>query len=237
MCMKIEDDINKKYISGGTLDVYKDFWIYNCFGDKTIFESPDNKHRQWVSKLYDKLKEQIVDFKPRNSEIVNRLFPNFEEISANYTIMLVVGFPSPYDAMVLEHKGQEFMVFDLIQFGKESLENAYSCHKVLTHELIHLCLHQYYPVPSNPSYLEGLHYKAFDEGFAHALSYPSDLKTFTFDDDLIDHYNKAKKAKNTLNKAMKETKLVEQSLYNRLSNTGDYWDKFAAISGKLYPNV
>lgn len=229
--MIIDDRILKDYLNGNNIESYKNYWIFKCFEEHTIFEMPDSMYIEWVSKLYDKLKEQILNFKSRNSEAVKILFPNFDEIAANYIIMLVVGFPDPYDAMVLEHNGKEYMVFDLIQFGKDSLNEDYSCHRVLTHELIHMCLHKYYPVPENPTYIDDLNYTAFDEGFAHALSYPEDIASFAFDDFLEQKFNKAKE---TLKSAIKETDQTKQAEYRKSADTGNYWDKFASVSGKLF---
>lgn len=229
--MIIDDRIVKDYLNGNHIESYKDCWIFNCFEKHTVFEMPDSMHTEWVSKLYDKLKEQILNFKPRNSEAVKMLFPDFDKIASGYTIMLVVGFPDPYDAMVLEHNGKEYMVFDLIQFGKDSLNEDYSCHRVLTHELIHMCLHKYYPVPNNPSYIDYLNYTAFDEGFAHALSYPEDISSFIFDDFLE---RKFLGAKETLKSTIKEVDQTKQAEYSQSADTGDYWDKFASVSGKLF---
>lgn len=102
---------------------------------------------------------------------LRQLFPQFDRIANNYTILLVVGFPDPYDAMLLEHNGKAYMVFYLIQFQADSLNEDYSCHGVLTHELIHLYLMEDYPAAYEMSYVENLNYTDFNEGFAHSLTY------------------------------------------------------------------
>jgi hypothetical protein len=165
--MIIDDSIVKDYLKGNNLESYKDHWIFKSFEKYSVFELPDKKHIEWVSKLYIKLIGQILNYKPRNGTAVRNLFPNFDEIAETFNIMLVVGFPDPYDAMVLEHNGKDYMIFDLIQFGENSLSENYCCHRVLTHELIHMCLMEYYPAPNKPSYTDDLSYTAFNEGFAH----------------------------------------------------------------------
>ena len=162
--MIIDAHIVTDYIEGKDLSQYRDYWIYNCFGNQSLFELPDPKNREWVAKLYEKIRNQIKHFIPRNKNEVRWLFPQFDRIASNYTILLVVGFPDPYDAMVLEHNGKAYMVFDLVQFQEDSLKEDYSCHKVLTHELIHLCLMEDYPVSYEMSYFEDLNYTAFNEG-------------------------------------------------------------------------
>ena len=196
--MIIDDSIVLKYLSGQPPESYSDCWIYNNLG----FESPDLCNKEWVLKLYNKLKYQIENFIPRNYETVKRLFPCFDDVANDYTIMLVVGFPDPYDAMVLNNNGVDYMVFDLIQFTQEALNEDYSCHRVLTHELIHICLRKNYPEPFCASYTERLDYTAFDEGFAHALTYPENLSEFQFDDFLSEKYHHAKQ---TLAHALAET--------------------------------
>lgn len=228
--MKIDGRIAKAYLAGEDIRCYRDHWIYNCFGG-CVFEYPGPCHRRWAAELYKKLADQIQTYIPRNYDAVKTMFPNFDEIAADYTVMLVVGFPDPYDAMVLEHEGQETMVFDLIQFGEEALDKNYSCHRVLTHELTHMCLSRYYPVPSAPTYPEYLDYTAFNEGFAHALTYPENLAEFTFD---AFHEEKFERAKETLRLAAAETDPVKRAVYRKASDTGEYWGKFASIAGKLY---
>ena len=227
----IDSHIVEDYIAGKDLNQYKSHWIYNCFGERSVFELPDPKNREWVSKLFRKISDQIKHFTPRNGELVRRIFPQFDRISNDYTILLVVGFPDPYDAMVLERDGKAYMVFDLIQFQEDSLNEDYSCHRVLTHELIHLCLMEEYPAPHEMSYIEDLNYTAFNEGFAHALTYPEDIESFTFDAFLKEKFEAAK---HTLQAALAETDKSKQQVYSRMADTGEYWDKFAAMAGKLY---
>lgn len=229
--MIIDAHILTDYIEGKDLNQYKDYWIYNCFGNQSIFEIPDSKNKEWVAKLYKKIRNQIENFIPSNKDVVRRLFPQFDRIANNYTILLVVGFPDPYDAMVLEHNGKAYMVFDLIQFQEDSLNEDYSCHGVLTHELIHLCLMEDYPTAYEMSYVEDLNYTAFNEGFAHALTYVENIYGFVFDGFLEEKF---KMAKHTLRAALAETDKQKQKKYSRNADTGEYWDKFASIAGMLY---
>ena len=229
--MKIDDSIVQSYVNGISPETYKDCWIYSAFGRGCLFEDPDPGNREWVSKLCSKLKNQILNYVPRNEHLVRNLFPDFDTVARDYSIMLVVGFPDPYDAMVIEHDGKEYMVFDLIQFGADSLDEEYSCHRVLTHELIHMCLNRKYPKPVGLSYVDELNYTTFDEGFAHALTYPEDIAAFKFDDFLSEKY---KHSKMQLQNALRETDTAKQKQYLISADAGDYWDKYASISGKLF---
>ena len=229
--MEIDDSIVQAYLRGDPTEAYHDSWIYCSFGRGQLFEKPDPQKCGWVADLCAKLQQQILDYVPRNDSVVRSLFPNFDAVARDYTIMLVVGFPDPYDAMVVENAGREYMVFDLVQFGPESLDEEYSCHRVLTHELIHICLHRIFPKPTQLTYVGELDYTAFDEGFAHALTYPDDWESFQFDDFLVGKYEAAKER---LAHALRETVAAKQHEYLISSDTGDYWDKYASMSGKLF---
>ncbi len=230
--MIIDDGIVRRYLAGELLDADRQNWIYRAEGLGSLFSTPDPKNAQWVAKLRDKLVEQIYAYVPRNYEAVKAIFPAFDEVASNFTIMLVVGFPDPYDAMMLESPdGESVMVFDLIQFGEESLRVGYSCHRVLTHELIHMCLHRDYPQPKNPTYCANMDYVVFDEGFAHALTYPEDIGAFHFDVALEERF---RAARDTLCSALSETNPDRQREFRAAADTGRYWDKFGAIAGKLY---
>jgi len=231
MSVIIDSSIVQKYINGEKTNTYKESWIYSSFGRGSVFEEPDPANKAWVSKLCDKLINQIRNYKPGNSTLVKSLFPDFDEVSGDFTIMLVVGFPDPYDAMVMEHDGKSFMIFDLIQFGENSLNDNFSCHRILTHELIHICLHNQYPQPTSISYKENLCYTAFDEGFAHALAYPENIDEFIFDEFLQEKFDHAK---SKLLEAIAETDINKQKELLISADTGRYWDKFASIAGKLY---
>ena len=81
------------------------------------------------------------------------------------------------------------------------------------------------------SYIDDLNYTAFDEGFAHALTYPEDIDSFQFDEFLQEKYYAAKEK---FKQAITETDPLKMKEYSISADTGDYWDKFASISGKLY---
>ena len=229
--MTIDDSIVQRYLHGEATESYSGCWIYCALGGGRRFEEPDPANRGWVSLLCAKLRDQIPNYVPRNESVVRSLIPEFESIAREYTIMLVVGFPDPYDAMVLEHDGKEYLVFDLVQFGSESLSDEYSCHRVLTHELIHMCLHRMFPIPKDPSYIEELDYTTFNEGFAHALPYSDDWASFELNGFMREKYNESRRK---LSGALQETDAARQKECRLSADEGDYWDKYASIGGKLY---
>lgn len=235
--MKIDDIIIEKYLNNCDTSEYSDHWVYSSISKGSyLFEEPNLNEKEWVSLLRDKVIIDAEDLIPRNVRIVNQLFPDFYNVSANYPIVLTVGCPDPYDAMVLEHNNQLYIVFDLMQFVpyvRDLYEQGevYDFRRILTHELLHVCIANKYPPMKNFAYIDELSYIAFDEGFAHALSYQENIMISKFDRILEEKYQKAKQM---LSLAVNESDPSKQAVFRAMANCGNYWDKFASISGKLY---
>lgn len=122
--------------------------------------------------------------------------------------------------MVREHNGREFIIFDLIRFmsyEKDGDDILSLITGMITHEIAHVCIHNNYPV-IDKTYKDKLSYIAFDEGFAFRPMIEAH------------HQNSVRK----LQMALSETNIFRQKEYLEESNCGAYWNKFAAISGKLY---
>lgn len=167
-------------------------------------------------------------------DIYSALYPEWEAIVNEMTVLLLVGCPNPYDAMVREHNGKEYIIFDLIRFGNYEMQGCdieQLIRQLITHETSHLCLHKKYPVPTADSYLEQLKYITFDEGFAHLLAYQDNVKDSDHSAIINEHYEDAY---GKLQEAMKQTDPQRQKELLEQSNSGSYWSKFASISGKLF---
>lgn len=147
----------------------------------------------------------------------------------------MVGCPNPYDAMVREYNEEEYVILDLIRLG-EYVKNGYNLENImkqsLTHEFAHKCIGEKYRISDNLSYIEKLSYITFDEGFAHLLSYKENIENHDFNSEIyIEKFNKSKKV---LAQSINEKEIIEQERLSLSANSGVYWDKFAAICGKLY---
>ncbi len=231
--MVIDDTIVRAYLAGADPAEYAGSWVFSALGRGDVFAPPDPAHRAWVAQLSRKLQAQISAFAVRNEGHVRALFPEFGRLAAEFTVMLAVGFPDPYDAMMLTAQdGRPRVVFDLIRFGQAALREGYSCHGVLTHELLHIALHERFPEPEAAAYEERLDYIVFDEGFAHALSYREGLAGFTMDDQLRARYASARAA---LARALAESDPARQeACLERADTSPDFWAKFGSISGMCY---
>lgn len=129
-----------------------------------------------MEKLRDRFAQEIGAYEPRDRAAIEAVFPCFDEAARDLTVILAVGFCAPYQAMMLERaNGEPVMVLDLIRFGERALEPGFGCGRMLTHELIHVCLHHRRIRNRRAPRIARRWTIAFDEGFAHAFSYAEDM--------------------------------------------------------------
>jgi len=220
--MNIDDSIVQAYLAGR---ICKDHWIFNLHA----FNEPDSRNRQDVEKLSARIKENILSFTPQKDKEIKLLFPDFYEIRAHVSVILCVGLHQPYDAMVRSYNGREFIIFDLINIGNDV--DTSTINGLLLHEILHVCLHEKYASEDNVPFLDKMDYLVFDEGFAHALAYFEHFPNFKYDSLAEERYLKSLEM---LERALLETNSEKQEEYLVMANTGNYWDKFGSICGKMY---
>jgi hypothetical protein len=231
--MNVDTSIVRSFLQGN--NDYAEHWLFYHILDhgEYAFAKPDSAQKEVVKEALSKTLDELNDFKPYNIEIFSTLFPRWREVTRDVNVTLSVGCPAPYDAMVREYNGKEYMIFDLIRFldyQKDDGDFLLLIRQMITHELSHICIHSDYPVISAP-YTESLGYIVFDEGFAHVLAFRDGIEMYNFTPAIQAHYQNAR---SKLNAALSETDIQRQKEYLEAANCGSYWDKFAAISGKLY---
>lgn len=245
--MKIEDKIVKTYLQGGDVSEFQNEWYFTNSSvvqniGKNIFENPvfNDENKEKVKLVYETIKNIAVDFIPTNKAVWNVLFPNWKEALDDVYVDCIVGFPEPYDATVeRDNNGKRHIIFDMVCWakyvGKGDIDVI--AQNLLTHELCHILIGQSIAEIDddleNPDYGICLDAVTFHEGFAHLVSYEAqeidevDWHTETFE-------KVREKSKNRMKEALLETnkKQQEQNLYEALC--GNYYDKFACMSGMLY---
>jgi len=234
--MIINDEIPVKYFNKVEPKKYSEHWIFhNIQKGECLFEPPTYEDEMLVKEVYEKIKYSLNQFEPMNEKLFKKLFPEYNKILDKTDVMLVVGCPNPYDAMVRTYNNRQYVVFDLIRLT-EYFKSGYKLDKLinqlLTHEFAHKCLAEDYKFNENLTYNEELNYITFDEGFAHLLAYKDNIESYNF--FTSDYMDKYKSAKKMLEKAVNEKDLDKQKEFLYKANAGDYWEKFASISGKLY---
>jgi len=231
--MNIDDSMIKSYLADE--DHYVSHWLFNSILDngEYTFYKPNKEDKEKVKEIYEKTYSSLSNFTPYNVSIFSKLFPNWTELIEDINIILAVGCPSPYDAMVREYDGVEYVIFDLIRFmsyEKNSDDIVALIRGMITHEFTHICIHNIYPFVES-EYINKLKYITFDEGFAHLLAFNDNITSYDFSKIINLYYENAF---STLQIALSETDALKQNDYLEKSNSGAYWSKFAAISGKLY---
>lgn len=233
--MLVDDNVVLKYLSGEDLDKINRHWVFQDIEKgKYLFEMPDDTKIDEVNRIFISIKKILLEFIPLNEDIYSALYPEWKSLIKDVNVLLLVGCPKPYDAMVREYDGKEYIIFDLIRFCDYS-EQGYDIEmlvrQLLTHETAHFCLHKRYPIPTSNDFLEQLKYITFDESFSHLLSFKDNIRGFVFSTLIKEHYSQSK---TKLQEAMKVVDLQKQETLLVQSNSGPYWDKFASISGKLF---
>lgn len=223
----VDDYLNDK--SG-----FKKHWLFHQIsGDgRHMFENPPAESKQAVTVALKTAVKVLGDFHPYNFELFSRLFLKWKKQTETANVLLAVGCPAPYDAMVREHLGEEYIVFDLIRLLDYQRDISALITPLCTHEMTHICIRADHPLAAGElNYRDKLGYITFDEGFAHFISFRDGIENFDFTDLINEHYDNSL---GTLLSALSETDEGRQSEYLDEANCGKYWTKYAAICGKLY---
>lgn len=233
--MIIDDSIVKKYLGGESSTTYKYDDIFNNikYGEN-VFEEPDILKRDKITNLLKLINQELSDFHPYNFKLFCTLFPDWKEIIKDVNVKLIVGCKEPYDAFVRESEGKLNIYFDLIRISgyvDNGLDALAIIRQLLTHELTHVCLTKRHICKDKNDYAELLKYIVFDEGFAHILAFKENVEEFDFSEQNVKYYNNSVQM---LKEALNEKNSETQKEYLLTSNAGQYWNKFAAIAGKLY---
>lgn len=231
--MIIDSAIVENYLQGNSN--YETHWIYSKLAEhgEYLFERPDIAIKEEIHAISGLVASELENFSPYNRKLMDHLFPEWRAVLEKTHILLSVGCPAPYDAMVRNHQGTKYIIFDLtqlLQYQKDGMDISKILKGLITHEMIHVCIRKDYSC-EHEAYEDKLRFIAFDEGFAHLLSLRDEISRYDFSEMLNKHYDTSKKKYNSAlletDKSIQEKNIVE-------SNTGDYWNKFAAIVGKLY---
>ena len=233
--MRIDSKIVNMYLNGENLEGLESHWIYSSIiRGENIFEMPDKEKRAEISQIKKEMLQRLEDFEPLNKKIFSKLFPKYKEILESVCVFLVVGCPSPYEAMVLEHDGEYYIVFDLTGFLTYK-DYGHDMSKVIcqliTHETTHKCLLEDYNLGDNATYMDKMEFLVFNEGLAHMLAFKDGIEDIEWE-KYDEHYLLGKKV---LRQALKEKDDKKQREWiERAGAAETYWEKFGSVVGKVY---
>ncbi len=229
--MRINSAIIDSYLLKRNLKDVQDYWIYHdIVPGEYLIEEPQQLELEKLIKLYELVKEQIINFKPMNQVLWNQLFEGMT-IPELTTIYLIVGAPKPYDAMVREHENERVIILDLVRiadYSDDFEKLMVIVNDFLTHEVAHILIEQRYPYLDSVSIYETFIQMVFDEGIAHFISYTDDVSTFNWES--AEMKQRCQTAYEQTNNYLKNPHhILKQTLIE--ANSGTFWEKFASIAG------
>lgn len=198
---------------------------------------PDEKEK--VAEVYRVLLETSETFQPLNREVWDALLSSWGEALEHVQTDLVIGFPQPYDAVVMRRDSTYHMVFDLLcwtgYLGKTDLKAV--ARNLLTHELCHALIGQTVDGIDadleSGSYVDMLDAMMFHEGFAHLVSYNGkELGEVDWEEAKLREVREA--SRKTLREALSAKGDAERKDYLSRADCGGYYEKFACMAGMLY---
>lgn len=245
--MKINDEIVYAYLHGKPIDIFRNEWYFTnsmVAGQigKNIFTVPDDSDELKVNvkEVYTRLLQVAQDFNPINVPIWDVLFLNWQEALAHTQVDLIVGFPEPHDATVeQDNNGVQHIIFDMVCWTKYlgHCDIAEVARNLLTHELCHILIGKRVPHIDedlkNPNYRIVLDALTFHEAFAHLVSYEA-REIEDIDWNTPELWKVRKSSNETMRKALSEQNKKEQEHYLYTAQCGNYYEKYACMSGMLY---
>jgi len=235
--IRISVELVRDYLNG-TLQAHADEWYFNPPRFLTVPSGDDSTKGKILSCL-EAILTQLDHFTPINRAAFDELFPMWE--NEELIVDLIVGFPSPYDAITEKAPdGKTHVVLDVYQLASYDLppeQISSVINGLLTHEFAHVLIHSQFPTieadENGSDYILAMNAITFDEGIAHLLSYKSkDLSDIDWNSqELKEVYERSKTA---LKSALAEKDHERQAALLEEANTGNFYDKFAAMSGMFY---
>ncbi len=234
--MRIDDSLILDYLS--EQDISQDWIFYNLIPGEHKFEEPEVSRYELMD-LNDLVKDNLINFRPLNQEFFDEIFPDWRNTFENdLNIRLIVGCPYPFDAMTRIKDGEQVIIFDLNRINTSDPDNLImSIRRLVTHELFHALyakdsrdaqdMEDKANIDANAAYQDELLQLVFDEGFAHYLSVDDILKA-NYQNFREEHYQRNL---SKLNTALEEKDPEKQKQFMTEASAGNFFDKFAAITG------
>lgn len=225
--MIINTEIVDNYIKFNNLKSSNNHWIYSAITPGSImFEEPKNIPTNDIVEVKNEIIKILEDFNPINDSLWKQIFNSDGSINENQEVLIIVGLPEPYDAVVRPNlDGDNVIVFDVVRLIKYgNLERIIPA--IVTHEVAHILIDKKFNLyKEDLDTLTKLKQLMFDEGFAHYLTFENIQSMDMEDDDMkLKRANAFRKLKEVVQKEITEDILDE-------GNSGAFWEKYIAISG------
>lgn len=104
--MLIDDSVVLKYLNNEKDTKISSHWVFkNIENGEHLFSAPNPIKQYEVKNILYTIKKVLSEFIPINRSIYSALYPQWESIINDMNVLLLVGCPAPYDAMVRKYNG------------------------------------------------------------------------------------------------------------------------------------
>ncbi|MCQ2182605.1 MAG: hypothetical protein MJY89_04275 [Bacteroidales bacterium] len=229
----VDDSVITAYLDGDFASI-RESWTVQT---KTPYSAPPENAaaRSAVQHTRELVQSVASGFHPANGKALDKLFPGWRKDGIK--IFLIVGCPVRYDAFTADSpEGESVLVLNLpalVNYGVDDETLQGSLEELFSHEFIHIIMkNRGYGESRSTDYLSTLDQIAYNEGFAHLLSYRSEsMKHIEWKAERAESFENCR---TMLKDALLEEDPEQQSIYIRKADTGYYYDRFAAVSSMLY---
>ena len=243
--MKINTTIADAYLNSEDVSEFSSLWLYTDRterGIENVFTAPpaETAMGKTVLRIKDEIVAHASTFMPCNRWLWDALFDDWRDFLETVTLDLIVGYPHGNDASVKQAPdGKRHMIFDLVSWEKYVGKIPLSAlsQNLLTHELFHVMVEKCFPdieaAEMQGEYTQQLDAIAFNEGFAHLVSYnQQEIDTVSWNGEKLTEVYNASADK--MNAALNEKSVEKQKRYVYEANFGNYYGKYACMCGMIY---
>ena len=168
-----------------------------------------------------------------NHDVVTFLFPHHHLITKDVIIMPVVGSEKFFDAKILPHEDEDYLIIDLLNVADYTTsvkEMRYILHNLCHVHLLRYVINNTYEMPQG--YYEELEYRFFCEGLTQYLSWNEDVRLYRLSEPR--YLTRRKEAFRSLTAAVHVEGEKIQTQILQLMNRLDLWQRFPEIAGMFY---
>lgn len=177
--------------------------------------------------------ERYRDFPLWNQALVITLFPYIRAALKDLILMPIVGSDARFDAAVVTHEQQVYLLVDLLNVADYTQSVKQMCY--ILHNLCHIHLLRYVleqHFTAEEGYLNQLEHRFFCEGLIQYLSWNENHRQYQWQKE---QYEKRKEqAFEMLYAAMQSTDETLQDKILQLLKQASLWNRFTDIAGMFY---
>lgn len=232
-CIIADDSVVSAYLAGD-IDAVRESWAVQSMPPFSL-PPEDDATKSAVDSTRNLVMAFAKDFLPANAFAMDKLFKGWRR--KGIRVSLIVGCPQQYATFTaVSPDGTNTFVINILSLanygiGDEVLSD--NLRDIFNHEFIHILMKERgLGAARGEDYLSTLDSIAYNEGFAHLLSHESrNIRKVDWKAERTEHFDPCR---NQLAEAMEEEDPEIQSLNILKSDTGYYYDRFAAASSMLY---